>query len=153
MERSDTTMDDQAALTQNYPELHDLLIPLLRASRDDLSAFLVEVEYKAAIGTTATVAHCYYISLDGNKRPRVRDFAQWLSTRIVDFAIPRSEINRAMEEDSRNKSTVQVSSLNNKARQLFSKVATSGEGGEVLLSALAEVFLRLPQLFTKMSRR
>jgi len=56
-----------------------------------------------------------------------------------------------MEDDSRNGSTAQVVALNNKARHLFTKQPTSGEGGEVLLSLLAEAFLRLPQLFSKMA--
>lgn len=133
-----------------YPDLYESLHPLLRSKSEDLRAYLEKVACKVAISGTNTQAHCYFIAFDGNRRPRIKDFAKFLAVHIVNFAIPRSEINRALNEDYKNASTVSISKLNMKARNLFAKLPKSGEGGEVLLSLLAEAFLDIPQLFTKM---
>jgi len=148
-DRSGTILDEQTVAEQ-HPDLYASLIPLLRTKSDDLDAYLEMVVCDAVISSTYTRAHCYFIALDGNRRPRVKDFAKFIGTRITDFAIPRVEINRAIHEAKRTGSTAPISLLNTKARNLFTKLPGSGEGGEVLLSILAETFLRLPQLFTKM---
>jgi len=96
-------------------------------------------------------SHCHFIALDGNKRPRVEDFARFIGHKITDFAIPRSEINRAIKEAADTHSTAPIDRLNSTARHLCTKLPMSGEGGEVLLSVLAENFLQLPQMFTKMT--
>ncbi|HOV66666.1 MAG TPA: DUF1837 domain-containing protein, partial [Bacillota bacterium] len=57
---------------------------------------------------------------------------------------------RALNEAQSTGSTAPTARLNNKARNLFTKLPKSGEGGEVLLSLMAEGFLNIPQLFTKM---
>ena len=78
------------------PELYDSLHPLLRAKSKSLVTYLEKVACNIAIPGTNTKAHCYFIALDGNRRPRVKDFARFIAERIVDFAIPRSEVNRAL---------------------------------------------------------
>jgi hypothetical protein len=148
-DRSVATLDEQT-ISEQYPDLYTLLIPLLRTKSDDLDAYLELVACDAVISNTYTRAHCYFIALDGNKRPRVKDFARFIANRIVDFAIPRVEIIRAFNDSLRTGSSAPIVSLNKKATNLFTKLPQSGEGGEVLLSILAETFLRLPQLFTKM---
>jgi len=131
-------------------DLYDSLIPLLRTKPDELDAYIETVACNVAITNTETHAHCHFIALDGNKRPRVKDFARFLGTRITDFAIPRSEIERALDEATETGSTAPIVALNDKARNLFTSLPQSGEGGEVLLSTLAETILRLPQILTKM---
>jgi hypothetical protein len=133
-----------------YPHIYEALIPLLRTTPDELDAYLETVACNVEIDGTQTHAHCHFIALDGNRRPRVNDFARYIGNKILDFAIPRSEIRRALDECRRNNSTVPVTRLNAKARALFTRLPGSGEGGEVLLSVLTETFLRLPQMFTKM---
>jgi hypothetical protein len=140
----------EGMIAQDYPDLYDCLLPLLRHSASDLDAYLGAIACNTVIADTKTKAHCYFIDLDGNKRPRVNDFARFIGTKIVDFAIPRTEITRALNEAISTRSTAPIISLNTKARNLFTKLPKSGEGGEVLLSILAETILRLPQLFTKM---
>lgn len=127
-----------------------LLIPLLRRNPDELQAYLTTVALNVQVDGTDTYAHCHFIALDGNKRPRVNDFAKCLASRIVDFAIPRQELKRAIDAAASSGSSEPIISLNNKAKALFSRLPKSGEGGELLLSVLAEAYLRLPQLFTKM---
>jgi len=129
-----------------YQSLHNLL----RDYEEELSVFLNQVAFNDNIGNTKTKAHCHIISLDGNKRPRINDFAKFIATKITDFAIPRKEVETALNEAINRKSTAPVDTLNIKAKNLFTKLPKSGEGGEVILSVLAESFLKLPQLFTKM---
>ena len=144
-----STLTEKEIARQN-PDLYKSLHPLLRANPLQLQAYLEKVACKVAISDTQTQAHCYFVTLDGNHRPRVKDFARFIAERIVDFAIPRSEITRALNEAHDTGSTAPTTRLNNKARNLFTRLPKSGEGGEVLLSLLAEAFLEIPQLFTKM---
>jgi len=144
-----STLTENEIARQN-PDLYISLHPLLRANPLQLQAYLEKVACKVAISGTQTQAHCYFVALDGNHRPRVNDFARFVAERIVDFAIPRSEITRALNEAHDIGSTAPTTKLNNKARNLFARLPKSGEGGEVLLSLLAEGFLNIPQLFTKM---
>lgn len=134
----------------SYEEIANKLIPLLRPEPEDLNAYLETAACNVDIVETKTRAHCHFLALDGNKRPRANDFARFVGTNITNFAIPRSEIKRALETGLRKCSFAPAEQLNSKARTLFSKVLNSGEGGEVLLSILTEHFLGFPQLFTKM---
>lgn len=137
-------------IAEQHPGLYKNLLPLLRAKPHYLDAFLESVACNVSIPKTRTQAHCYFIALDGNKRPRVKDFSKFIAHRIVDYAIPRGEIARALNESVHTRSSSPILELNSKAKNLFSRLPKSGEGGEVLLSILAETFLQLPQLFTKM---
>lgn len=134
---------------QIHPILADQLLPMLRKN-DKLSTYLNTVSFGDIIDTTNTKANCYFLNLDGNKRPRVNDFARFIAEKIVDYAIPRTEIDKAKKQMEYSGSSAPMIRLNNKAKKLFTSLPKSGEGGEVLLSVLAEVFLGLPQLFTKM---
>ena len=150
MARNNISALDEQAIAARHPDVYNLLIPLLRTTPDALNAYLEKVSCNVAVTNTRTQAHCYFIALDGNQRPRVKDFARYMGTRITDFAIPRSQIHLALNEVIKTGSTAPLNKLNAKARKLFTRVPKSGEGGEVLLSVLAETLLRLPQMFTKM---
>jgi hypothetical protein len=105
---------------------------------------------RVAFLSISSTAVFRFIALDGNHRPRSNDFARFIAEQIVDFAIPRTEITRALNEAQDTGSAAPITKLNNKARNLFTRIPKSGEGGEVLLSLLAEGFLNIPQLFTKL---
>ncbi|MBI9019035.1 MAG: DUF1837 domain-containing protein [Phycisphaerae bacterium] len=142
---------DEKIIAEQHPDLYSSLIPLLQRSEpDSLDAFLETASCNVAIENTRTQAHCHFIALDGNKRPRVKDFARFLGNKITDFAIPRNEIQRALNDSIRLNSASPIAEINTKARKLFTRLPNSGEGGEVILSVLAETFLSLPQIFTKM---
>jgi hypothetical protein len=68
----------------------------------------------------------------------------------ADYAIPRKRIKEAMARDARFHSTSAVSKLHQEARGVFTDLATTGEGGELLLFLLAERFLGLPHVLCKM---
>lgn len=134
-----------------YPAIiYKELVPLLRTQPGELDAYLATVECNVPVPDTKTKAHCHFICLDGNQRPRVKDFARFVGHKVTDFAIPRSEIDRALAEAIKTRSTAPIAKINSRARNLFTNLPNSGEGGEVLLSLLAESVLGLPQLFSKM---
>ncbi len=147
MEQSESLVQSELIINGKYTES---LIPLLRTSHGDLDAHLAAVALDVEIENTKTRAYCHIIALDGSKRPRVNDFARFIGLRITDFAIPRSEVRRALNETEKTGSLSPINTLNLKARNLFTRLPKSGEGGEILLSLMAETFLQLPQLFTKM---
>jgi hypothetical protein len=101
-------------------------------------------------GTNITT-HCHCLTLDGSGRPRIEDLVDAVAEHVLDYAIPRSEYRAAREEADRTGSSQKVVRLHTKAQNLFTDLIQSGEGGELLLFALAEKLLQLPQLICKMS--
>lgn len=85
------------------PEVFD---QLLRGEPTDLDAYLTGVASKVSVENTKATVHCHCISIDGNGRPRVKDLARTVASRIVDYAIPRSEIKAAQDYDARLNTTV-----------------------------------------------
>lgn len=131
--------------------LSQALLNLARGDRSDLAALLHDVEVHASIDGTKVTCHCHSIRVDRAGRPRVDELTNALCESALDFAIPRSEIERARERDAATGSTRQIARLLNQARGLFTDLVNSGEGGELLLFVLGETFLRLPQVMCKMS--
>lgn len=124
---------------------------LARGTPTDLAALLHDVERHVVVDGTNITSHCHCLTLDGNGRPRVDDLVDAVAEHILDYAIPRNEYRAANEEATRTGSSQKVVRLHTKARKLFTDLVQSGEGGELLLFALAEKLLRLPQLICKMS--
>lgn len=124
---------------------------LARGERTELTTLLHDVELNAVVEGTRVTCHCHSVSVDANGRPRVEHLAELVAAAALEFAIPRSKIAAAFEHWARTGSAVRVTSLHSRARELFTDIANSGEGGELLLFVLAERLLRLPQLICKMS--
>ncbi|ALI98928.1 HamA C-terminal domain-containing protein [Rufibacter tibetensis] len=122
---------------------------LLRAG-SNMDAYLKEVKKEVSVAGTKAVVHFYLINFDGNQSPRVADLAEFLSFRLLDYCIPRDEIQRAKEEDLKNNSSVQITKLGKKAKLLLTDLEKTGEGGELMLYALAQEYLKMPQLLCKM---
>ncbi|WP_157643529.1 HamA C-terminal domain-containing protein [Paenibacillus camerounensis] len=123
---------------------------LLRGDGSEFDAYLSEIVSRVPISKTGANLHCYVINHDGNDNPRVNDLAQAVALRMIDYCIPRSEIERAREKDARLKTTVETSRLKMLARKLFTDISNTGEGGEILLYMLSQTFLRIPQFLCKM---
>jgi Cap4 SAVED domain len=115
-----------------------------------LDAYLGKTTTSVTIETTSTNVHCYHLKHDGNRHPRVGDLCTRLIHAIVDYAIPRSEFSTALKETLATNSHYHMSRLREKAANLFTNLANTGEGGELLLYLLAECFLGIPQLLCKM---
>jgi Cap4 SAVED domain len=69
---------------------------------------------------------------------------------LADYAVPRSQLEKARARDARFKSSSAVAALHRQACSTFTDIENTGEGGEMLLFLLAERFLRLPQVLCKM---
>ncbi len=147
-----TTSADEIGATSTPAEpLAAALARLARGAPTDLAALLHDVERHVVVDGTNIIAHCHCIKLDGNGRPRIEDLVEAVAEHVLDYAIPRSEYRAAREEQDRTGSSQKVVRLCMKARALFTDLVKSGEGGELLLFALAEKLLQLPQLICKMS--
>lgn len=123
---------------------------LLLGKGDELKAYLEEVHFNVPIPNTKAIAYCHFVQLDGNGRPRVNDFINYIATKTLEYSIPRSEIAKAKEYFEKHKSPSKLSELDVKAKKLFTDIANTGEGGEILLYILVQEFLKIPQLFCKM---
>lgn len=124
---------------------------MVRGAPQDLAAYLVSVGDAAEVSGTRAVCRTHFLISDANGRPRLRALAEFLAHRAVDYCIPRSRINEAVESYASTGSTRHLVRLAAEARDLFAKVQRSGEGGELLLYALLESVLGVPQLLCKMS--
>ena len=124
---------------------------LLRGEQASLAAFIREIKVDVPIGGTNCVCHFYFIDLDGNGRPRVKDLAAEIVLYVMEYAIPRSAIEKAYKYRNEHKSSREVLRLQKEAKSLFVNMETSGEGGEFLLFLFAESYLKLPQILCKMA--
>jgi Cap4 SAVED domain len=147
-------MDGVTELLPQYLASPDLiseaLDSLLRGKSNALDAYLTTVTSVATIDKTKASVHCHCIRNDGNENPRFRDLARCLAERVVDYAIPRSEIKLAQKQDLEDNTTANVTALTKKAKALFADIGTTGEGGELLLYLLTQTHLKIPQLLCKM---
>lgn len=126
--------------------IHNLIL----GKGDELKAYLEEVHFNVPIPNTKAIAHCHFVQLDGNGRPRVNDFVNYIATKTLEYSIPRTEIAKAKEYYEKHKSPSKLSELDVKAKKLFTDITNTGEGGEILLYILVQEFLKIPQLFCKM---
>lgn len=123
---------------------------LLRNQPTSLSAYFKEVGAKTTVGSTQITAHCHFMRLDGTGTPRFKDLADRLARELINYAIPRSKIEKATGAATGTGDAKQFAALYREANRLFADVAKSGEGGELLLYLLTEACLQIPQLFCKM---
>lgn len=129
----------------------DALKRLARGTQTPLDGLLHDVESHVTIDGTLVTAHCHCLKLDGNGRPRTEDLVKVIAEHVLDYAIPRTHIREAIDEVQQSGSTQKLVRLADQAKSLFTDLEQSGEGGELLLFALAEKVLHLPQLICKMS--
>jgi Cap4 SAVED domain len=150
-EGTGATPSTATRMTTSSERLAEALARLARGEQTDLAALLHNVEGHVVVDETNVTAHCHCLTLDGNGRPRIEALVEAVAEHVLDYAIPRNEYRVAKEDERRTGSSRMVVRLINRARQLFTDLEQSGEGGELLLFALAEKVLQLPQLICKMS--
>lgn len=131
--------------------LASVIEALARADATSFDAHLVTIGDPHTLDQTRANIRCHFIRMDPNGRPRTRALAERLASSIIDYCIPRSRINEAREEQDRTGSTHKFGQLAREATQLFTLQDNSGEGGELLLYALLETMLGIPQILCKMS--
>lgn len=144
-------LNELLRLLPDAPVIAKSLADLARGDPASLDAYLIPVERDLSINSTQTHLNCYFLAVDGNGRIRVGDFVQRVCDHLVDFAIPRSKIQEASEELARTGSSRRWMRLAREAKSLFTDLAKTGEGGELILFVLAEHIFGLPQIICKMS--
>ena len=123
---------------------------MARGNPDVVSGLLVSVSDPIILPGTKTSCRTHFVKKDGNGRARVDALVNVLAQKAVDYCIPRSRINEALAAMHTTGSTADFVRLSEEARSLFTNLATSGEGGELLLYTLLEEVLRIPQIICKM---
>lgn len=130
--------------------LSALLESKSRGLAETVDAHLWQVGDASYLPSSKTTLRIHLLKKDANGNVRVRELAMVLASKIVDYCIPRSKIERARNQDARTGSTDAMMQLGLEAKNLFSTVSNSGEGGELLLYFLLETVLRIPQILCKM---
>lgn len=136
--------------TEPEVKIKYLIDKLLRNSTGGIKTFVTEVKTHMQVNETKAISHCYILNLDANGRPRVNDLAEFVAMHMIDYSIPRKEIESADKFDRKNNTKTATLRLAKKAKGLFTSLKKSGEGGEMLLYILVQEFLKLPQLICKM---
>lgn len=131
----------------------DLARALSNMARDNPDLFAATLHHVPvkALPNTRTNVRTHYVLSDASGNIRLAQLAEVLADQIVFFCIPRSDI-QALEDLPANKRVPANNLLYRRARQTFARAQPmTGEGSELLLFALLENVLRVPQIMTKMS--
>ncbi|MDN5000670.1 DUF1837 domain-containing protein [Bradyrhizobium sp. GCM10027634] len=94
--------------------------------------------------------HCHCLTVDANGRIKIGRLAEFMRAMLADYAIPKNKMQAARARDSKYHSSGAVIHLYHEALNLFTHLAQTGEGGEMLLYLLSERFLKMPQVLCKM---
>ena len=136
----------------DWHSLQGALATLVRGDLSQLNSCLVVHGSQSVIGGTKANFRCHFIRSDANDTPRVKALAEQLALEVLFHCIPRSDVvnMRALEDE--NDQMRESIRLAKQAAALFTtKQPSSGEGGELLLYALLEQGLGVPQILSKMS--
>lgn len=126
------------------------LVAALTGDPEALDVHLALIERDLPLDGHSVRIHCHCLTVDGNGRVQPHRLAEFMRNAVADYAIPRSKLAQAKARDQKFNSTEAVTALVEQARRSFTDLATTGEGGEMLLFLLAERFLKLPQILCKM---
>jgi hypothetical protein len=131
--------------------IDEALDRLLNKSTSGINARVEQVAFCVDIPETQAKGYCHCLKIDANGNLRLNDLIDFIDEKILDYAIPKKEIDEAKQYDNENNSTSAVMRLRKKANNLFTDLEKTGEGGEILLYILIQEFLKIPQLISKMS--
>ena len=133
------------------PWMIDALKGLSRDKGDrNLEGVLTEVGETMDLEGTAARCRCHFVASDGNNRVKVDALADKVARQALEYCTPRSRLLEAKAELEETNSYEGIVRLEKEARELFTRIESSGEAGEMLLYLLLEVGLGLPQIFCKM---
>lgn len=144
-------MNEETKINDAPLDLATLLTDTLRKGGKVTDTHLVELIPAQPVKDTATVVHCYRLPIDAHGRVRFKPLAEFLRARIVDYAIPRKRIEEAKRSFNDTGSSALILKLEKEAEALFTSLAKSGEGGELLVFAFAEAVFGMSQIISKMS--
>lgn len=131
--------------------IEDAINRLLINSKGEIKSRVAEVFSHVNLTDTSTICHCYCLKVDANNNLRLNDLIDFIDEKILEYAIPKKEIDEARDYLQQTNSTAKIVRLRKKAEGLFTDLEKTGEGGEILLYILVQEFLKIPQLISKMS--
>lgn len=131
--------------------LDEALDRLFVQSRGEINSRIEEITSCIDISETQAKAYCYCLKIDANGNIRLKDLIDFIDTKIIEYAIPKKEIDKAKQYLIDTNSPSKIDALKKKAKGLFTDLEKTGEGGEILLYILVQEFLKIPQLISKMS--
>lgn len=123
---------------------------ILSGDPEELGVHLHLVERDIIIDGQNVKVYCHCLTTDGNGKVKIKRLAEFLRYAAADYAIPRTRVEEARARDTKFRSTSAVAALHEKAKAVFTDLAKSGEGGEMLLFLFAERFLGIPHVLCKM---
>lgn len=123
---------------------------ILSGDPEELGVHLHLVERDIMIDGQNVKVYCHCLATDGNGKVKIKRLAEFLRYAAADYAIPRTRVEEARARDTKFRSTSAVAALHEKAKAVFTDLAKSGEGGEMLLFLFAERFLGIPHVLCKM---
>lgn len=146
-------MTSEAALTavDEQVSLIEAVQRLVRGGWDEVASSLVIYGEPIAVEGTRSIVRCHFLRSDPLGTPRLKALAQQLANQIVNYCIPRTKIEE-VGQLSLGRQIPEITRLANEAARLFTQTQVkTGEGAELLLYALLEKGLQIPQVLSKMS--
>lgn len=118
----------------------------IQASRIQANACVGVAALPTKLAGYDTLLRFHYVKFDTDHTPKFKNLAVVLAKHVVRYAFSV----RSRKEHERNIEDMSEGELFMLARDMFRKVDTSGEVGELLLFFLLEAVLGLPQVVAKM---
>ena len=124
---------------------------LVRGGWDEVESSLVTYGDPIDVDGTQSTVRCHFLRSDPLGNPRLKTLAQQLANQIVNYCIPRTELEK-IRSLPLDRQVPEITRLANDAARLFTQTQVkTGEGAELLLYALLEKGLQIPQVLSKMS--
>lgn len=131
--------------------IEDAIQNLLIKGEGEIFSRIEAIGIDLDIDGTKGKAYCYGLKLDAQGNLRVNDLIEFVTTKLIDYSIPKKLQDEAKEQFNKTGSTSKIIELGKRAKHLFTDLEKTGEFGEMLLYILVQEILELPQLISKMS--
>lgn len=131
--------------------IEDAVKNLLIKGEGEIFSRIEKIGVNLDVDGTEAKAYCYSLKLDAQGNLRINDLIEFVTSKLIDYSIPKKLQDEAREELNRTGSTSKIIELSKRAKYLFTDLEKTGEFGEMLLYILVQEILELPQLISKMS--
>ena len=132
--------------TVDIPAVFSNLTPYLTASRKQAKAYLDMAGSPESLAGLDVTLRFHFVRFDGDAEPQFRRLAYVLAQHLVRYCFSA----RSRQEHKQNIDDLDEGQLFMMARDMFRKINTSGEVGELLLFFILETILGAPQVIAKM---
>lgn len=132
-------------------DIEEAIDSLVIKTKGEILSRIEQLSYNVAIDDTSTKVYCHMLKVDANGNTRISDLLEYIDAKLVEYAIPKKELDDARKYFDETNSPSKILGLKRKAAALFNNLDKTGEGGEILLYILIQEFFGFPQLLSKMS--